>query len=101
MEESQRLIASAVNLSPRLARWVNQPLTNFRRLRVQPNVTAIRIAPKPSIWNDDRLRRRAYGRDIAISLDVAQKSIDSQRTARRFKSCRMWLSPFPSPPKPV
>jgi tetratricopeptide (TPR) repeat protein/TolB-like protein len=78
VEESQRLIAAAVNLSPRLARWVNQPLTNFRRLRLQPNVTDIRLAPQPTIWNEERLQRRAHGRDIATWLDVVQKSIDSQ-----------------------
>ncbi len=55
LEDSQRLIASAVSLSPRLARWVNQPLTNFRRLRLQPNVTEIRIAPQASIWTEERL----------------------------------------------
>jgi Tfp pilus assembly protein PilF len=78
IEESQRLIASAVNLSPRLGRWVNQPLTNFRRLRTQPNVTALRLAPEATIWNDDRLQRRAHGSDIATWLDAVQKSIDSQ-----------------------
>ena len=94
-EESQRLIASAVNLSPRLARWVNQPLTNFRRLRLQPNVTAIRLAPKPAIWNADRLRRRAHGRDIAVWLDTVQKSIDSQRYGEALQELQDIALTFP------
>ena len=78
-EESQRLITSAVNLSPRLTRWVNQPLPNFRRLRTQLNVTEIRVAPKTTIWNEARLARRALGRDVVAWLDSVQDSIDSQR----------------------
>ena len=60
LEESQQLIASAVSLSPRLQRWVNQPLPNFGRLTPQPNVTEIRIAPQTTIWNEERLARRAH-----------------------------------------
>jgi tetratricopeptide (TPR) repeat protein len=95
IEESQRLIASAVNLSPRLARWVNQPLTNFRRLRLQPNVTEIRLAPQRTIWNEERLQRRAHGRDIATWLDVVQKSIDSQLYGEALRELQDIARTFP------
>jgi len=95
LDESQRLVASAVNLSPRIARWVNQPLTNFRRLSLQPNVTEIRISPKGDIWNEDRLQRRAYGRDIAAWLDTVQKSVDSQRYGEALQELRDIARTFP------
>jgi tetratricopeptide (TPR) repeat protein/TolB-like protein len=95
VDESQKLIATAVNLSPRLARWVNQPLTNFRRLRPQPNVTDIRIAPQATIWNDERLQRRAHGRDIATWLDVVQKSMDSQLYGEALKELQDIARTFP------
>jgi tetratricopeptide (TPR) repeat protein len=95
IEESQRLIASAVNLSPRLARWVNQPLTNFRRLRPEPNVTEIRLAPQVTIWNEDRLQRRAHGRDIATWLDAVQKSIDSQLYGEALRELQDIALTFP------
>jgi len=93
--ESQRLIASAVNLSPRLGRLVNQPLAHFGRLRLQPNVTQIRIAPRPTIWNEDRLRRRAHGRDIAAWLDTVQKSVDSQRYGEALQELQDIARTFP------
>jgi tetratricopeptide (TPR) repeat protein/TolB-like protein len=95
IEESQRLIASAVNLSPRLARWVNQPLTNFRRLRLQPNVTDIRLAPQMTIWNEERLQRRAHGRDIASWLDGIQKSIDSELYGEALRELQDVARTFP------
>jgi tetratricopeptide (TPR) repeat protein/TolB-like protein len=94
-EESQRLIASAVNLSPRLGRVVNQPLTNFGRLRLQLNVTQIRIAPRTDIWNEDRLRRRAHGRDVATWLDTVQKSVDSQRYGEALHELQDIVRTFP------
>jgi tetratricopeptide (TPR) repeat protein/TolB-like protein len=95
VEESQRLIATAVNLSPRLARWVNQPLTNFRRLCPQPNVTEIRLAPQSTIWNEERLQRRAHGRDVATWLDAVQKSIDSQHYGEALRELQDIARAFP------
>ena len=95
VEESQRLIAFAVNLSPRLARWVNQPLTNFRRLRLQPNVTDIRAEPQRIIWDEVRLQRRAHGRDIATWLDTVQKSIDSQLYGEALRELQDIARTFP------
>ena len=95
VDESQKLVATAVNLSPRIARWVNQPLTNFRRLRLQPNVTDIRFAPQATIWTDERLQRRAYGRDIATWLDVVQKSIDSQLYGEALRELQDIARTFP------
>jgi tetratricopeptide (TPR) repeat protein len=95
VEESQKLIASAVNLSPRLARWVNQPLTNFRRLRPQPNVTDMRLAPQLTIWNQERLQRRAHGRDIATWLDTVQKSVDSQLYGEALRELQDIARTFP------
>jgi len=95
IEESQRLIASAVNFSPRLARWVNQPVPNFRRLRPQPNVTEIRLAPQLTIWTEERLLRRAHGRDIATWLDVIQKSVDSQFYGEALRELQDLSRTFP------
>jgi|KBSMisStaDraftv2_1062788.scaffolds.fasta_scaffold134398_2 tetratricopeptide (TPR) repeat protein/TolB-like protein len=95
VDESQKLIATAVNLSPRIARWVNQPLTNFRRLRPQPSVTDLRLAPQLTIWNEERLQRRAHGRDVASWLDVVQKSIDSQFYGEALRELQDIARTFP------
>ncbi len=94
-EDAQRQIASAVNQSPRLSRWVNRTLPNFRRLRTKPDVTAIRIAPQTSIWNDERLARRATGRDIASWLDSVQDSIDSERYSDALRQLQDVAQTFP------
>jgi Tfp pilus assembly protein PilF len=94
-EDAQRWIASAVNQSPRLSRWVNQTLPNFRRLRAKPDITAIRIAPQPTIWNEDRLARRATGRDLSAWLDRVQDSIDSERYGDAMRQLQDITRTFP------
>jgi len=94
-DDAQRLIAVAVNQSPRLSRWTSQALPNFRRLRAKPDVTAIRIAPQSSIWNEERLARRAIGRDFAAWLDGVQDSIDSERYGDALRQLQDIAQTFP------
>src|SRR4029079_12686458 len=94
-EDAQRQIAAAVNQSPRLSRWVNRTLPNFRRLRAKPDVTAIRISPQTSIWNEERLARRSTGRDIAAWLDRVQDMIDSERFGDALRQLQDIALTFP------
>jgi len=100
LEEAQRLIASAVNLSPRLQRWVNQVLPNMGRLRPQLSLTEIRIAPLATLWTEERLTRRASGRDVASWLDRVQDSIDSQRYGEALQELQDIARTFPHSAEP-
>jgi tetratricopeptide (TPR) repeat protein len=95
LEEAQRLIASAVNLSPRLQRWVNQLLPNMGRLCPQLSLTEIRIAPVSTLWTEERLARRASGRDVAAWLDRVQDSVDSQRYGEALQELQDIARTFP------
>src|SRR5262249_17377480 len=72
-DESQRMIAQAIRLSPRVERWSNQPLPNLQRLRIQFDITDLRLSQPNGIWTDKRLARRAGGQDVAAWLESVQK----------------------------
>jgi len=57
-EESRRLTAQALRLSPRLQRWLTQPIPNLARIHAQFNATDLRM-PGGGIWNDARRLRKA------------------------------------------
>jgi tetratricopeptide (TPR) repeat protein len=98
-DEAQKLIASAVSLSPRLQRYVNQTLPNLGRLRGKINVTEIRLGPQMTVWDHSRLARRASGRDIAPWLDSVQPSIDSQRYGDALQELQDIDRTFPESPE--
>lgn len=94
-DEAQRLMATAINLSPRVGKWMNQPLPNFRRLRTPLAVTELRLGAQTSIWSEARLVRRAGGRDVADWLDSVQDSIDSQRYGEALSALQDIARTFP------
>ena len=77
-DDSQKAIAQAVRLSPRIERWINQPLPSLQRLRIQADTTELRTALQPSIWSPARLSRRALGQDLTSSLESVQTQMESQ-----------------------
>ena len=64
MEESRRLTAQALRLSPRLQRWLTQPIPNLARIRAQFNPTDLRIAASGGIWTDARRLRKAAAQAV-------------------------------------
>jgi len=67
--ESQRVVAQATRLSPRLEKWVGQPIPNIARLRTQYNVTQLRMPFDTTIWNEARLARKAAAQDASDVLN--------------------------------
>ena len=68
-KDSQRAVAQATRLSPRLEKWVGQPLPNFARLRTQYNATELRMPFDTTIWNEARLARKAAAQDASDVLN--------------------------------
>jgi len=66
--ESQRLVEQATRLSPRLEKWVGQPIPNIARLRTQYNATELRLPFDTTIWNEARLSRKAAAQDASDVL---------------------------------
>jgi Flp pilus assembly protein TadD len=66
--DSQRVIAQAIRLSPRLEKWVGQPIPNLARLRTQFNPTELRLPVGATIWNEPRLSRRKAAQDASDFL---------------------------------
>jgi tetratricopeptide (TPR) repeat protein len=65
-DEARRLTSQAIRLSPRLGRWVDQPIPNVTRVRTQFNATDLRL---PSgVWNEARLSRRDAARKASETL---------------------------------
>jgi tetratricopeptide (TPR) repeat protein len=58
IEESQRLTAQALRLSPRLQRWLTQPIPNLARVRAQFNPTDLRMSASGGVWTDARRLRK-------------------------------------------
>ena len=58
VDESRRLTAQAFRLSPRLQRWLTQPVPNLVRIRAQFDATELRLSGG-GVWNDARRRRKA------------------------------------------
>jgi len=63
--ESQRVVAQATRLSPRLEKWVGQPIPNIARLRTQYNATELRLPFDTTIWNEARLARKAAAQNAS------------------------------------
>lgn len=67
--ESQRVVAQAIRLSPRLEKWVGQPIPNLARLRTQYNATELKMPFNTTIWNEARLSRKAAAQDASDALN--------------------------------
>jgi tetratricopeptide (TPR) repeat protein len=71
--ESQRIIGQATRQSPRLEKWIGQPLPNIARLRTQYNATELRMPFDTTIWNEARLARKAAAQDASDLLSGRRK----------------------------
>ena len=67
-EESRRLTARAIRMSPRLERWLSQPLPNLARVRTQFNAAELRLPVSAGVWNDARRVRRTAAQDAGDAL---------------------------------
>jgi tetratricopeptide (TPR) repeat protein/TolB-like protein len=91
-EESQKLIAQAGRQSPRVERWIAQPLPRLERLSTSPDLVDLSGAGAAPVWSPDRLQRRSKGQDLQTWLDFIQTQIDSQQygdALRELKDLRM------------
>jgi tetratricopeptide (TPR) repeat protein len=66
--DSRRVVAQATRLSPRLEKWVGQPIPNIARLRTQYNATELRMPFETTIWNEARLARKSAAQDAGDIL---------------------------------
>jgi len=71
-EESQRLTAQALRLSPRLQRWLEQPIPNLARVRSQFDATELRMSAAGDLWNEARRGRKA-------AAEAAEKALTGPR----------------------
>jgi tetratricopeptide (TPR) repeat protein len=69
-DESQRLTAQALRASPRLERWLSQPLPNLIRVRTQFNATELRLPQ--GLWSEARRTRRAVAQASSEALTGAR-----------------------------
>ena len=67
-DESRRLTGQALRLSPRLNRWLNQPIPNLIRVRTQFNATELRMSGAGALWTEARSFRRAAAQEASRSL---------------------------------
>jgi len=66
--DSQRVVAQALRQSPRLEKWVGQPIPNISRLRSQYNATELRLPFDTTLWNEARLARKNAAQDASDLL---------------------------------
>jgi tetratricopeptide (TPR) repeat protein len=96
--ESRRMIAQAIRSTPRVERWLSQPLTDNQRIAPQVDPTEIRFALQTSIWNPSRLSRRALGIDLPAWIENAQNQMDSQLYGEAQRELQDILRTFPESP---
>jgi tetratricopeptide (TPR) repeat protein len=94
-DDSQKAISQAIRLSPRIERWVNQPLPSLQRLRIQADTTELRTALQPSTWTPNRLSRRALGQDVTAWLESAQTQMESQLYGDALRELQDVIRVFP------
>jgi tetratricopeptide (TPR) repeat protein/TolB-like protein len=95
-EESQRLMSQAVRRSPRVERWLTQPLPKLERLRTIPNLATLRTGANLNIWTEDRLKRRAKAQDLTPWLEYIQARMDSQSFGEAVRELKMAMSVYPN-----
>jgi tetratricopeptide (TPR) repeat protein len=66
-EESRRFTAQALRLSPRLGRWLDQPVPNLARVRTEFNPTELRMSAGGA-WNEGRRFRKVAAQEASNSL---------------------------------
>jgi Flp pilus assembly protein TadD len=73
VEESRRLTAQALRLSPRLQRWLTQPIPNLARIRAQFDATELRVPAEGGIWNAARRVRKTEAQAAEDALTGTQR----------------------------
>src|SRR4030095_15267115 len=58
-DESQRMTDQALRLSPRLGRFLTQPVPNLVRVRTEFNPTELRMSAGKDLWKEARIAPRA------------------------------------------
>ena len=77
-EDAQKTIAVATRLSPRVERWLVQPLPKLDRLCVIPATSSLNARGTTRAWTQDRLVRRAKGQELNAWMEFVQSQADSQ-----------------------
>ena len=67
-DESRRMTDQALRLSPRLGRFLTQPVPNLVRVRTEFNPTELRMSAGSGLWNEARIARRAAAQEASGSL---------------------------------
>lgn len=95
LEEAQKMMAQATRVSPRVERWLNQPLPRLERLRPTPNPALLRSGDLQRSWSQDRLVRRAKGQDLNAWLEFIQSQVDSQLYGDAVRELKDALLAYP------
>jgi len=98
IEESQKLISQAIRISPRLERWLAQPLPKLERIRANANITSLRTGDTLNLWTPARLARRAKGQDLKTWLDYVQSEVDSQFYGEAIRELSQAMHAYPNSP---
>jgi tetratricopeptide (TPR) repeat protein len=92
LDESQKLIAQASRLSPRLERWSTQPMPRLERVS-----TTASFMEGPGIWSDRfRLERRAKSNGVAMWLESVQNQLDAYMYGEAIRELQNVIRVFPS-----
>ena len=97
-ELAQSTAAQAVRLSPRIERWLHQPLPDLLRLRTEFDRTELRLPPSETLWTAARLRRRAAGQDVSELLETIGAQVDSQPYGEVLRELEDVSRTFPESP---
>ncbi|HTG73462.1 MAG TPA: hypothetical protein VMB70_06820, partial [Terriglobia bacterium] len=68
VDESRRVTDQALRLSPRLGRFLTQPVPNLVRVRTEFNPTELRTSAGSGLWNEARIARRAAAQEASEIL---------------------------------
>lgn len=67
-DESRAMTDQALRLSPRLGRFLTQPVPNLVRVRTEFNPTELRMSAGKGLWNEARIARRAAAQEASGGL---------------------------------
>ncbi len=95
VEDSQRLQSQATRQSPRVERWLTQPLPKLERLCLSPDLAALRGIDFTGLWSPARVARREKGQDLLSWVESIQTQIDSQLYGDALRQLRETLLVFP------
>ena len=95
-EDAQRTIAVATRLSPRVERWLFQPLPKLDRLCITPPTSSLNARGATRAWTQDRLLRRAKGQELNAWMDFIQSQADSQMFGDAMRDLKELMQVYPN-----